>query len=64
MADGWDPAPTPGYMSGDQFKAAMDRVYGPGKWHDTGGWRSQARENALRAQGAQTVAPGGVSAHS
>lgn len=54
----------PGYMPTSQYDAMMDAAFGAGKWHETGGWRSQARENQLRAQGAQTVAAGQTSAHS
>lgn len=53
-----------GYLNDDEFSLAMDSTFGVGNWSQTGGWRSQARENALRAQGAKTVAPGHVSAHS
>lgn len=50
--------------AGDDFPATMDRVFGPGRWRETSGYRSQAEENALRRQGAGTVAPGHVSRHS
>jgi hypothetical protein len=49
--------------SGD-FSATMDRVFGPGRWRQTSGYRTQAQENALRRQGAGTVAPGHTSLHS
>jgi hypothetical protein len=48
----------------DEFPATMDRVFGPGRWRQTSGYRSLAEENALRRQGAGTVAPGHVSLHS
>ena len=50
--------------AGDDFQATMDRVFGPGRWRQTSGYRSQAAENALRRQGAGTVAPGRISLHS
>jgi uncharacterized protein YjeT (DUF2065 family) len=50
--------------SGEDFQTAMDRVFGPGRWRKTSGYRTQAQENALRRQGAGTVAPGHVSLHS
>lgn len=55
-------AQAPGSREG--FQAAMDRAFGPGRWRKTSGYRSQAQENALRRQGAGTVAPGHVSYHS
>jgi hypothetical protein len=50
--------------SGEDFAATMDRVFGQGRWRQTGGYRTRAQENALRRQGAGTVAPGHVSLHS
>jgi hypothetical protein len=50
--------------SGEGFQAAMDRAFGAGRWRKTSGYRTQAQENALRRQGAGTVAPGHVSYHS
>jgi len=50
--------------SGEDFQATMDRTFGPGRWRKTSGYRTQAQENALRRQGAGTVAPGHVSYHS
>jgi hypothetical protein len=50
--------------SGEGFQAAMDRAFGAGRWRKTSGYRSQAQENALRRQGAGTVAPGHISYHS
>jgi hypothetical protein len=50
--------------SGEDFRTTMDRVFGPGRWRQTSGYRSQAQEDALRRQGAGTVAPGRVSYHS
>lgn len=48
----------------DDFAGVMDRVFGPGRWRETGGYRTPAQENALRRQGAGTVAPGRLSRHS
>ena len=50
-------------VSGEDFRTIMDRVFGPGRWRMTSAYRSQAQENALRRQGAGTVAPGHVSLH-
>src|ERR1700761_8714252 len=50
--------------AGGDFSATMDRVFGAGRWRQTSGYRTQAQENALRRQGAGTVAPGHVSRHS
>ncbi len=44
--------------------AYMDSVFGAGHWRETGGYRTPARENALRAQGALTVPAGVLSRHS
>lgn len=51
-------------MDRARFGAIMDKVFGPGAWRMTGGYRTPQRENELRAQGAMTVRPGGVSRHS
>jgi len=51
-------------MSGEGFQATMDRVFGPGRWRLTSAYRSQAQEDALRRQGAGTVARGHTSLHS
>lgn len=48
----------------DRFRATMNSVFGSGNWRVTGGYRTQARENELRAQGALTVRPGAISRHS
>ena len=48
----------------DDFHVTMDQVFGPGRWRQTSGYRSQGAENALRRQGAGTVAPGRISLHS
>jgi hypothetical protein len=65
------PAATPAVASGGADKArfetirtTMDRVFGPGRWRETGGYRSPAREDELRREGAGTVAPGHLSRHS
>ena len=47
-----------------QFRAALDDVFGPGHWRETSGFRTKAQENALRRQGAGTVAVGRTSRHS
>lgn len=44
--------------------AALDQVFGEGRWRQTSGFRTVAQENALRRQGAGTVAPGRISRHS
>jgi hypothetical protein len=49
---------------GGDFSATMDRVFGTGRWRQTSGYRSPAQENALRRQGAGTVASGRTSRHS
>jgi hypothetical protein len=49
--------------SGD-FSATMDRVFGAGRWRQTSGFRTRAQEDALRRQGAGTVAVGHTSLHS
>jgi len=48
----------------DRFRSMMDRVFGPGRWRETSGYRSVAQENALRKAGAGAVAAGRRSAHS
>lgn len=48
----------------DSFRATMDRTFGPGGWRQTSGYRTRAQEDALRRQGAGTVAPGRTSSHS
>jgi len=47
-----------------RFGTIMDSVFGAGQWRMTGGYRTQARENELRAQGALTVPAGVLSRHS
>ncbi|MGH7023842.1 MAG: tetratricopeptide repeat protein [Caulobacteraceae bacterium] len=51
-------------MDQTNFKQDMNHVFGQGRWRETGGFRSRARENQLRAEGALTVAPGDISRHS
>ena len=46
------------------FQAAMDQVFGPGRWRQTSGYRTIAQEDALRRQGAGTVPRGHLSRHS
>ncbi|MGH7024884.1 MAG: hypothetical protein ACREEB_15020 [Caulobacteraceae bacterium] len=47
-----------------RFRSTMDHVFGPGEWRETSGYRSQAREDELRRQGAGTVPAGVISHHS
>jgi hypothetical protein len=65
MADDWGDDPIQ-YATMDHAEAAglFDRVFGKGKWKITGGYRTPAREDELRREGAETVAPGHRSAHS
>jgi hypothetical protein len=70
-ADGEDAAAHPGRhrrreeaAPPDDFKAMMDRVFGPGRWRETSGYRTVAQENALRRAGAGTVPAGRLSRHS
>ncbi|WP_296595115.1 hypothetical protein [Phenylobacterium sp.] len=53
-----------GEMTRERFAAIMDSAFGRGAWRMTGGYRTPERENELRAQGAMTVRPGGLSRHS
>jgi hypothetical protein len=46
------------------FHATMDQVFGAGRWRQTSGYRTRAQEDALRRQGAGTVAAGHTSLHS
>jgi len=50
--------------SSQRFFAMMDRVFGPGRWRETSGYRTPAQEDALRKQGAGTVRLGERSLHS
>jgi hypothetical protein len=47
-----------------RFAAMMDRVFGAGHWRETSGYRSVAKENQLRKEGAGTVPLGQRSHHS
>ena len=51
-------------LTQDKFAAIMDATFGSGTWRMTGGYRTPEREDQLRAQGAMTVRPGGISRHS
>jgi TPR repeat protein len=51
-------------VTSDQFRAIMDSVLGPAKWRETSGYRTRAREDELRNEGAGTVPPGVLSRHS
>lgn len=53
-----------GKATSADFQSTMDQVFGQGRWRETSGYRSQAQENALRRQGAGTVASGHTSLHS
>jgi hypothetical protein len=48
----------------DRFRETMDRVFGPGRWRETSGYRSPAEEDRLRREGAGAVPEGRLSAHS
>jgi hypothetical protein len=48
----------------ERISSTMDRVFGPGRWRQTSGYRSPAQEDELRREGAGTVAPGRLSHHS
>jgi hypothetical protein len=47
-----------------QFPALMNTIFGAGRWRQTGGYRTPAEENRLRAEGALTVPVGVISHHS
>ena len=53
-----------GHTPKQLFSAMMDRVFGAGRWRETGGFRTRAQEDALRKEGAGTVRLGEVSRHS
>jgi hypothetical protein len=56
---------TPAEIKADEdFRSTMDKVFGPGRWRQTSGYRTRAQEDALRRAGAGTVAAGHVSRHS
>jgi hypothetical protein len=59
---GPDPASVEG--RGARLREALDQAFGQGRWHITSGFRSQERENELRAAGAGTVPVGATSHHS
>lgn len=46
------------------FTSLMNSVFGQGNWRQTGGYRTPAREDQLRAEGALTVPAGVLSRHS
>lgn len=56
--------PSGGLMPNTALKSTMDKVFGPGGWRETGGFRSQAREDELRREGAGTGPVGQISHHS
>jgi len=51
-------------LSQTQFRSLMNQVFGAGIWRETGGYRTAAQENELRAEGALTVPAGALSRHS
>jgi len=53
-----------GPVSTARFTMMMNTIFGPGRWRETGGYRSPERENELRAEGALTVPVGHLSRHS
>jgi TPR repeat protein len=56
--------PAQGPLTGVRFEDLMNGVFGRGRWRETGGYRTPARENELRAEGALTVPLGMRSSHS
>jgi hypothetical protein len=56
--------PSGGLMPNSALKSTMDKVFGAGAWRETGGYRSEAREDELRREGAGTVPAGQISHHS
>ncbi|HEY7901484.1 MAG TPA: tetratricopeptide repeat protein [Caulobacteraceae bacterium] len=63
-AEGPPPPPVGVGLGQTAFKSTMNTIFGAGTWRETGGYRSQARENQLRAEGALTVPVGAISHHS
>lgn len=49
---------------GASVRSALDQTFGAGRWRETSGYRSRAREDELRREGAGTVPAGRVSHHS
>jgi hypothetical protein len=49
---------------GEPVKTTLNRVFGPGQWRQTSGYRTPAQEDALRREGAGTVPAGHLSRHS
>jgi hypothetical protein len=66
VSDDWgnDPLVKAEPLPKAKFSALMDKTFGAGAWKLTGGYRSKAREDQLRREGAATVPPGKASAHS
>jgi hypothetical protein len=56
--------PSGGLMPNAALKSTMDKVFGTGAWRETGGYRSEAREDELRREGAGAVPVGQISHHS
>ncbi len=59
-----DPFAKPSYVPASAVDSSFDSALGAGRWRQTGGYRSPAREDQLRAEGAQTVPAGRTSRHS
>jgi len=57
-------AAAPPQASAESFHAILDKAFGPGGWRETSGYRSEAREDELRREGAGTVPAGQISRHS
>ena len=51
-------------MTSGKLHEIMDGLFGAGNWRETGGFRTPARENQLRSEGAMTVPAGTLSRHS
>jgi len=59
-----DVAAPMGEVQSERLRSAMDRIFSPGRWRETSGYRSPAKEDELRRQGAGTVPAGHLSRHS
>lgn len=66
MSADWgdDPIQSMSTVPASDFHAVLDKTFGAGKWKLTSGYRSPAKEDALRASGAGTVPAGSTSHHS
>ena len=54
----------PTAAQGASVRSTLDQTFGAGRWRQTSGYRSSAREDELRREGAGTVPAGHVSHHS